>query len=61
MKKLGLVAAIAAGFAGQASAELPPAVATQMATAQTDGAALAALALGVFVAIAAVKWVRRGL
>lgn len=53
--------AIAMGFAASAFAELPAEATTGMAEAKADGVMLGGLVLGVIIAIAALKYVRRAL
>ena len=53
--------AIAMGFAASAFAELPAEATSGMAEAKADGVMLGGLVLGVIIAIAALKYVRRAL
>ncbi|KPM97898.1 hypothetical protein AOR11_23920 [Vibrio alginolyticus] len=53
--------AIAMGFAASAFAELPAEATSGMADAKADGLALGGLVLGVIIAIAALKYIRRAL
>ncbi|WP_313506839.1 major capsid protein [Stutzerimonas nitrititolerans] len=55
---LGSVAFVAAG---SAFAALPEGVESALTAAQTDGVAVAGLVLGVIIAIAAFKYIRRAL
>lgn len=59
LKKVGFVVASSAVFAGQAFAALPESVATDVAAAKVDVVAAGGLVIGVAVAIAAVRWVKR--
>ncbi|WP_312466922.1 major capsid protein [Stutzerimonas nitrititolerans] len=62
IKKVGIGAAVAMSVAaGSASAALPEGVESALAAAQTDGVAVAGLVLGVIIAIAAFKYIRRAL
>lgn len=65
MKKLKLVAASVAAplmvAAGSAFAALPTGVTDALDDAKTDGVAVAGLVLGVVIAIAAFKYIRRAL
>lgn len=53
--------AIAMGFAASAFAALPEEATTGMDNAKADGMALGGLVLGVIIAIAAFKYIRRAL
>jgi len=62
IKKVGIGAAVAMSVAaGSAFAALPEGVESALAAAQTDGVAVAGLVLGVIIAIAAFKYIRRAL
>lgn len=67
MKKIRKVGSVLLGSigavvlsSGQAFAALPEGVTAQFDTAKTDGAALAGLGLLVIIAIAVVKYLRKG-
>ena len=64
MKKLNVLlaaATIMSVTAGSASAALPEGVTTALETAKTDGVQMAGIVLGVIIAIAAFKYLRRAL
>lgn len=60
IQKVGL-GSVAFAAAGSAFAALPEGVETALSAAQTDGVAVAGLVLGVIIAIAAFKYIRRAL
>lgn len=59
-RSIGAAAASGLLMAHQAHAALPTEVETEMAAAKTDAVALATLGLLIIIAIAAVKYLRRG-
>ncbi|WP_043311467.1 major capsid protein [Pseudomonas sp. ML96] len=59
-RSIGAAAAAGLLMTQQAYAALPEAVETEMATAKTDAVELATLGLLIIIAIAAVKYLRRG-
>jgi hypothetical protein len=59
-KKLAAVAAFTAGAAGSAMATVPTEVSTALTDAKADALTVAGLALVVVIAIAAFKYMRRG-
>lgn len=64
MKKTNVILAVAAMMsvtAGSAFAALPEGVTTALETAKDDGVLMAGTVLGVIIAIAAFKYVRRAL
>lgn len=64
MKKLNVLLAVATMMsvtAGSAFAALPEGVTTALETAKTDGVQMAGIVLGVIIAIAAFKYIRRAL
>lgn len=60
IKALGATAVSAAVFVGQAQAALPAEVEQAMNDAKTDAVSLATLGLLIIIAIAAIKYLRRG-
>jgi len=60
LNKIALVAALSS-IAGMASAAVPAGVTTALSAAETDGVTIAGVVLGVIVAIAAFKYIRRAL
>lgn len=60
-RSLGAAAAMGLLAVQSAHAELPEVVKTGLAAAKTDGAELAGIVLGVIIAIAAFKFIRKAL
>ena len=57
--KLAVVAAAPLALAGQAWAEVPESVKTDLATAKTDALSVAAIVLGIIASIFAIGLIRR--
>nr|DAW44785.1 MAG TPA: coat protein [Inoviridae sp.] len=57
--KLAVVAAAPLALAGQAWAEVPESVKTDLATAKTDALSVAAIVLGIIASIFAITLIRR--
>lgn len=57
--KLAVVAAAPLALAGQAWAEVPEGVKTDLATAKTDALSVAAIVLGIIASIFAINLIRR--
>ena len=57
--KLAVVAAAPLALAGQAWAEVPESVKTDLATAKTDALSVAAIVLGIIASIFAINLIRR--
>lgn len=60
-RSFGAVAAVGLLAAQQANAALPTGVTTALTDAQADGVEIAGIVLGVIIAIAAFKYLRRAL
>ena len=60
-RSIGATAAVGVLTIQQANAALPAGVTDAISGAQTDGVALAGLVLACIIAIAAFKWIRRGM
>lgn len=60
-RSLGASAAVGLLVVQQANAALPEGVTTALTDAQTDGVTVAGIVLGVIIAIAAFKFIRRAL
>ncbi len=60
-RSIGATAAVGVLTVQQANAALPTGVSDAISAAQTDGVALGGLVLACLIAIAAFKWIRRGM
>ncbi|MFG8677239.1 major capsid protein [Pseudomonas aeruginosa] len=61
LKKMFVCGGVVLGSVGQAMAEVPAAATTALTEAQADGVAIGGTVLGVIIAIAAFKYIRRAL